>query len=158
LADLVDILLKLGGKLGFEVATEVEASKGAWIDVVWFDSRFKSGSLDLSKPSKTRRYPVLPVVGFEIEGSVDSKQIKGSVTNLDVLSPIMGIIVLRRSNLDIVRKKTEKYRHKSDDELWKLIVNKVYRWVYAEAQPKTRIVIMTENEVLKWAEKADVNL
>jgi len=158
MADLVSILLKLGSKLGFEVATEVEASKGAWIDVVWFDSRFKPSSLDLPKPSKTRRHPVLPIVGFEIEKSIGSKQVKGSVTNLDVLSPIMGIIVLGRSNLDMARKKTEKYHHKSDEELWKLLVNKVYKWVYAEAQPKTRIVIMTEDEVLRWAERMGVEI
>ena len=158
MTDLESILLKLGRKLGFEVATEVEASEGAWIDVVWFDSRFKSGSLDLPKPSKTRRHPVLPVVGFEIEGSASSKQIKGSVTNLDILSPIMGIIILGRSNLDAIRKRAEIHRHKSDEELWKLLVNRVYRWVYAEAQPKTRIVIMTEDEALKWAERAGVSL
>lgn len=36
---LISLLEAIGRHLGFDVATEVEASESAWVDVVWFDRR-----------------------------------------------------------------------------------------------------------------------
>ena len=35
------VICKLGEKLGFEVEREVPASSSAWVDVVWFDKKFR---------------------------------------------------------------------------------------------------------------------
>src|ERR1700675_3233685 len=63
---MVKLLVALGEKLAFDVFTEVEASEGAWVDVVWCDPRFSKTSLPGKKP-KLRRVPVLPIVAFEVE-------------------------------------------------------------------------------------------
>lgn len=36
------------------------------------------------------------------------------------------------------------------------LLERAYRWVHAEAQPKGRIVIMSERELLEWAQREGV--
>ncbi|MBI4587654.1 MAG: hypothetical protein HY725_02350 [Candidatus Rokubacteria bacterium] len=79
---LVDLVVAIGKKLGFDTATEVAASESAWVDVVWFDNRIPLISLGVAKP-RMRLHPALPVVAFEIElkTGLNAKHIKGSVSN-----------------------------------------------------------------------------
>lgn len=155
---LVDLVVDMGRKLNFDVATEVEASESAWVDVVWFDKQFSFESLGIKKP-KMRLMPVLPVAAFEIEikTGTNAKHIKGSVSNLDNLGAQIGIIVIGQGNLDAFRKITT-YKGKSDGELEKILMDRVYRWVYAESQPRRRIVIMSESQVVDWAKRLGVNM
>lgn len=148
--------MDLGNKLGFDVQTDAPASESAYVDVVWYDNRFK-----FSKPSATQtllRVAKLPIVGFEIElkTGTNAKHIKGSVTNLDNLGASMGIVVLGNDNLDILRKSTQIHQKKDDKELWEWLLQRVKLWVYAEAKPKTRVVIMTENELLDWVKREEI--
>ncbi len=103
--------------------------------------------------------PVLPVAAFEIEikTGTDAKHIKGSVSNLDNLGAQMGIIVVGSGNLDLLRKK-DVHKNKSDIQLEKILIDRVYRWVYAEFQARTRIVIMSERQVIEWAKRLGVSI
>lgn len=156
---MVDLVADIGRTLGFEVAVEVEASESAWVDVVWFDKRLAFEPLGIKKP-KMRWAPVLPVAGFEIEvkTGLNAKHIKGSVSNLNVLGAPLGVIVIGRGNIDTAKAITKAYATKGPREIERLLMNKVYRWVYAEAQPRTRIVIMPEGEVVAWASRLGVSL
>lgn len=149
---LVDVISTIGGHLGFEVATEVEASESAWVDVVWFDPRISFRALGIKKP-KMRFVPVLPMVGFEVElrTGLNAKHIKGSVANLDTLGAQVGVIVLGSGNIALARAKTRSFAALTEDKVQTELVQRAYRWVYAEAQPKTRIAIMTEDQVHAWA-------
>jgi hypothetical protein len=149
---LIDLISSIGGHLGFEVATEVEASESAWVDVVWFDSRISFRALGIKKP-KMRFAPVLPVIGFEIElrTGLNAKHIKGSVANLDTLSAQAGVIVLGSGNIALARAKTRSLAALTEQEVQTQLVQRAYRWIYAEAQPKTRIAIMTEEQIQAWA-------
>jgi len=85
---LREVICKLGEKLGFEVEREVPASSSAWVDVVWFDKKFR-----FPKPTSKEtllRVPKLPVVGFEIESrtAINPKHVKRSITNLNDLVKI----------------------------------------------------------------------
>jgi hypothetical protein len=149
------VICKLGEKLGFEVEREVPASSSAWVDVVWFDKRFR-----FPKPTSKEtllRVPKLPVVGFEIESrtAINPKHVKGSITNLDDLGAAMGILVLGKENLDALRKYAQIHQNKEDEKLWDFLLEKVRLWVN-EAHPKTRIVIMTEDEIREWAKRESI--
>ncbi|MEM2612994.1 MAG: hypothetical protein QXO15_02050 [Nitrososphaerota archaeon] len=151
---LKEIICELGERLGFEVEREVPASSSAWVDVVWYDKRFR-----FSKPKSTEtllRIPKLPVVAFEIEEKTarNAKHIKGSVANLDDAGAAMGILVLGKENLNALRK-AQIYQKKSDKDLWKILLEKVRLWTN-EAHPRTRIVIMTEDEIRDWARREGV--
>lgn len=146
---LVDFLLKAGDALGFDVRKEVQASESAWVDLVWFDKKLL---IPAGKKSfNMRRAPVLPVVGFEVEfhTGLNAKHVKGSVSNLSNLNAQLGIIVIGQPNLDCMKQKPP-YKDKDDEKVKETLRDRVYGWVYAEAQPKSRIIVMFEDEVLRW--------
>ena len=156
MVDIKQLIINLGKKLGFDVETEVPASESAWVDVVWYDKRFNFPKLSQSK--SLLRVPKLPIVGFEIELStgLNTKHIKGSVTNLNNLGASMGLLVLGKHNIEAMRKKTMTYKAATDAKLWKELIDKVKFAVYAEARPATRIVIMTEDELVEWAKSEGI--
>lgn len=151
--NIKQLVVNLGRKLDFDVETEVPASESAWVDVVWYDKRLR-----FPKPSTSKnllRVPKLPVVGFEIElkTGTNPKHVKGSVTNLSTLGASMGVLVLGNGNLDILRKAAQIHKNKSDRELWNWLLVKVKLWIYSEARPTGRIVVMTEDELVEWAKR-----
>ena len=148
----------MGRKLGFDVQLEIEASESAWVDVVWFDKRFSFDAIGIKK-GKMRFSPVIPIVAFEIEikTGVNAKHIKGSVSNLDNLGAQLGVIGIGAGNLEIIKKPLV-HKDKTDSELKELLMERVYRWVYAEAQPNSRVVIMFEDQIIKWAEHIGIDV
>lgn len=147
--DLVNFLFKVGRALGFDVRKEVQASESAWVDLVWFDKKLL---IPAGKKSfNMRRAPVLPVVGFEVEfrTGLDAKHVKGSVSNLSNLNAQLGIIVIGQPNLENMQKKSP-YKDDKELDVKDILRDRVYRWVYAEAQPKCRIIVMFEDEVRDW--------
>jgi len=151
--ELMRIVESLGKKLDFRVECEVPASTGAWVDVVWFDKRFAFTKPGTLKPMI--RIPILPVVGIEIEAgtALNAKHIKGSVANLNNLGAQMGIIILGGHNVATMRSRAKKNESETEEKLWEMLISQVQQWVYAEAKPAGRIVIMTEDELVKWALK-----
>lgn len=125
------------------------------MDLVWFDKRLPL-PID-KKPFNMRYEPFLPVVGIEIElhTALNAKHVKGSVSNLSNLGAQLGIIVIGKDNLDQLRR-----THPLDkDKQLKLILrDRVYRWVYAEAQPKVRIAVMFWDQVEAWGERLGVEM
>jgi len=67
----------------------------------------------------------------------------------------MGILVLGKENLDALRKYAQIHQKKEDEKLWDFLLEKVRLWVN-EAHPKTRIVIMTEDEIREWAKRESI--
>lgn len=152
---LVQLLVKLGEHLGFDVATEVQASEAAWVDVVWFDRRVPFKDLGVSKP-RIRFDPVLPTFGFEVElkTGLNAKHIKGSVSNLNTLCAQVGVIVIGSGNIAAARNSTKKLALVGNAEIEAGLVKRAYGWIHAEAQPRGRVVLMTESQVLSWAQRA----
>ena len=146
---IFQVLEGLGNALGFEVRREVEASESAWVDMVWFDNRFP-----VDKRIKMRYAPVLPVVAFEIElhTGLNAKHVKGSVSNLSTLGAQLGVIVIGNANITTLIKRPAN-QSANFEEVKKSLCDRVYRWVYAEAQPRGRIIVMFEDEVRSWADK-----
>ena len=151
------LLLALGSKLGFQVFTEVEASEAAWVDVVWFDTRFSNACLPSKKP-RLRRAPVLPIVAFEVENKtgLDAKHIKGSVSNLNNCGAQLGVIVIGDESVKILGNQPA-HKNKKPRELEAELLKRAYRWIHAEAQPKGRIALMSERELMEWAEREGIS-
>jgi hypothetical protein len=146
---LLTTLQQIGTELGFAVRTEVQASDSAFVDLVWFDKRLPIPS---HKRSFNMRYaPVIPVVGFEIERhtALNAKHVKGSVSNLNNLAAQLGVIVVGSGNL-LTLNAQPAHRQESADEGKQLLRDRVYRWVYAEAQPEGRVIVMFEDEIVNW--------
>lgn len=153
---LLQLITAIGRALGFHVATEVEASESAWVDAVWLDQRFSLACPPAKKPS-LRHSPVLPIAAFEVENKtgLNAKHVKGSVSNLNNSGALMGVIIIGNESLELL-KKQKPHQNKDNSSLEKLLMDRVYRWVYAEAQPKGRVVIMSERELVEWAKRVGV--
>ena len=166
-SDLLEVLEGLGKQLRFEVRKEVEASESAWVDMVWFDNRFP---IEAQNSHNMRYAPVLPAFGFEIEfhTGLNAKHVKGSVSNLSNLGAQLGVIVIGHANLETLASQfaatnkaaisTKALVQKQPEEFRKSLCDRIYRWVYAEAQPRSRIIVMFEDEVRAWAEKITANV
>ena len=146
--ELIELLENLGNSLDFDARTEVEASESAWVDVVWFDKHLPVGE----KPFKMRNALVLPVVAFEVEWGtgLNAKHVKGSVSNLNNLGAQLGVIVIAQHNL-VTLQKLPSHAKENPKELQKILSDRVNRWVYSEAQAKSRIIVMFEREFINWA-------
>jgi hypothetical protein len=157
LMSVIDAIGRLGTKLGFEVSSEVGASAGAWVDMVWFDQRL-SPSIFGVKTSTIRQAPLLPVVGFEIELATggSAKHVKGSVSNLNNLGAQLSVVVIGNASVAGLKKKTKNFASMSDREVETILMDRVYSWVFAEARSTGRLVIMSEREVFAWAQRNGV--
>ena len=147
---LLKVLENIGKGLGFDVRKEVEASESAYVDMVWFDSRLAVGE----RSTNMRYAPVLPIVAFEVElhTGLNAKHVKGSVSNLSNLGAQLSVIVLGNGNIEALKNQSA-HKDESDEERKQILRDRVYRWIYAEAQPRGRIIMLFENEVRAWAEK-----
>lgn len=154
---LITLIADIGVKLGFHSEIESQASESAWVDVVWFDPRLSPHSLGLKQPN-LRRTPALPVAGFEVEKrtALNAKHIKGSVSNLNNLGAQLGAIVVGGANLEALRRSAKVHSLRTLEELEAILLDRVYRWAYAESNPTTRIVVLSERQVVAWASSLGV--
>ncbi len=155
---LIDIISKLGDELGFEVHREVVASEGACVDAVWFDKRLAPSTFGIKSYALLREVPVLPVVAFEVEMSTggNAKHVKGSVSNLANLGAQLSVIVICNESVDALKKRTKAFSAHSEEEVARVLMNRVYGWVFAESRPSGRLVIMTEAQVREWAARRGI--
>ncbi|MBO3842207.1 MAG: hypothetical protein FGF48_07310 [Candidatus Brockarchaeota archaeon] len=57
---------------------------------------------------------------------------------------------MTKENIDRLRRKNKDDAKRPEEELWEKLKNFAEQWVYCEARPKTRILIMTEDDVMEW--------
>ena len=81
---------------------------------------------------------------------MDGKHVKGSVSNLDNLGALMGVVVIGNGNFMRLGKQ-DRFKSKRDSELEDIVMQRVYRWVYTESRPRNRIVTMSEQQVIDLA-------
>ena len=70
----------------------------------------------------------------------------------------MGVIAIGSGNLESVRKSAKAHADRTEAQLEKILMDRVYRWVYAESQPRSRIVVMSERQVIDWAKRLGVKI
>ena len=107
--------------------------------------------------------------GFEVElhTGLNAKHVKGSVSNLSNLGAQLGVIVIGNANLEALAAQfasnnkvaisTKALTQKQPEEFRKLLCDRIYRWVYTEVQPRSRIIVMFEDEVRAWPAKITAN-
>jgi hypothetical protein len=64
------------------------------------------------------------------------------------------LIVVGAENLTALQSQPAN-KDKTPAELEKTLRDRLYRWIYAEAQPKSRLIVMFEREVVAWASKLE---
>jgi hypothetical protein len=79
------------------------------------------------------------------------------VSNLTNLGAQLGVIVIGKDNVEALLKQPA-HSKGTREQAQEILRDRVYRWVYAEAQPRSRVIIMFENEVLDWSKELKASL
>lgn len=88
---------------------------------------------------------------------MSAKHVKGSVSNLNNSGAQMGVILIGDESLALL-KKQPKHSQKQSPALETELLERAYRWVYAEAQPTGRVVLMSERELVEWAKREGISV
>lgn len=154
LAPLLELLVRLGSELDFDVARDVESGKGA-VDVVWFDrslpiAAVASESLDL------REAPVLPVVAF-VTGSAaafEAADLAATTARLEATSAPLRILVIsrdsRQSALAPALHSIEGLKKQDADIAMRARIAAALR---TDAYAPGRTIAMLQSEVVEWARR-----
>lgn len=147
-----DLVARLGGELGFDVARDVACARGM-VDVVWMDARMPlaavaAASIDLDAA------PVLPVVAFVTRtacelGEESPESLRG---RLEGTCANLRIIVLERDGraggLAPALQSIDQMRRQDDDLEVRSRIAAAFRGNPAE---RGRTIVMLQSEVVEWA-------
>lgn len=154
LAPLLELLVRLGSELDFDVARDVETGAGT-VDVVWFDrslpiAAVASESLDL------REAPVLPVVAF-VTGSAaafEAADLTATIARLEATSAPLRILVIardsRQSALAPALHSIEGLKKQDADVALR---GRIAAALRADARAPGRTIAMLQSEVVEWARR-----
>jgi hypothetical protein len=153
-AQLLELLMRLGSELEFDVAREV-ACAGGTVDVVWFDRKLPfaamaSASLDL------REAPVLPTVAF-VTGTADAFEaadLAATTARIEATSAPLRILVIardsRQANLAPALQSIDALKKQDADAALRTRLAKMLR---ERTQVHGRTIAMLQSELVEWARK-----
>jgi hypothetical protein len=153
-APLLELLLRLGSELDFDVARDVE-SAGGILDVVWFDASLPiaavaAESLDL------RDAPVLPVVAFftGTASTLEATELADTSAWLQNSGAPLRIIVIARDSrqaaLAPALHSVEGLK-KQDADI--ALRTRIAAALSADASGPGRTIAMLQSEVVEWARR-----
>ncbi len=95
-SDCQELLKAMGEKLGFKVfkQTRGDLYHLASADCVWYYLTNRDSSGFIGEMAKNDGYETIPVVAFEVANSEDPKNLRGSVSSLQILNAAASVIVL----------------------------------------------------------------
>ncbi len=133
ISDIITILEKVGGVMGFNTQREWEIPMGR-IDLVWL--------VDLTTYLPQSDLTQIPVAAFELETSWRTrKHIKGDILNLEAMNVPVGVIIQQTGSEDDPRQVEALIRNTRE---------------FIKNLGKTAIVIWTDEDVIQLAERVGV--
>jgi len=153
-AQLLELLMRLGAELEFDVAREVTCAGGI-IDIVWFDARLPLAAVT-ADPVDIREVPVLPIVAFvtNTAAAFEADDLAATTACIEATSAPLRILVVARDG----RQAALAPALQSIDTLKKQDADAALRSRLAtmlrERAPVTgRTIAMLQGEVVEWARK-----
>lgn len=123
-----DLLKAMGEKLGFDVfkKTRGDLFKLASVDCVWYYRTNSNSAEFLGELAKNDGYGTIPVVAFEVAYSEAEKNLRGSVSSLQILNASASVIVLIGSS--------EKHSQYLEKLLSKFALGRLHIWTVADVK------------------------
>jgi|KBSMisStaDraftv2_1062788.scaffolds.fasta_scaffold249948_2 hypothetical protein len=153
-APLLELLMRLGSELEFDVAREV-ACEGGSVDVVWFDRKLPFAAMT-SQTLDIREAPVLPVVAFvtHTAAAFEAAGLAEAAACIEATSAPLRILVIARDG----RQPTLAPALQSIDALKKQDTDAALRSrLAALLRERTavhgRTIAMLQSELVEWARK-----
>ena len=153
-AQLLELLMRLGAELEFDVAREV-ACDGGTVDVVWFDPKLPFAAM-ASESLDIREAPVLPAVAF-VTNTADAfaaADLAATTARIEATSAPLRIFVIARDG----KQATLAPALQSIDALKKqdgdaVLRNRLAAMLRERRQVHGRTIAMLQSELVEWARK-----
>ncbi len=154
LAPMLELLVRLGVELDFDVARDVETAGGS-VDVVWFDrclpiAAVAAESLDL------RDAPVLPVVAF-VTGTAaafEAADLTLATARLEgTLAPLRILVIVRDSRQSALAPSLQSIEGLKKQDADVAMRGRIAAALRAEAGTRGRTIAMLQSEVVEWARR-----
>lgn len=151
---VIDLLLRLGAELDFDVARNVE-SAGGIVDAVWFDRSLPLAAI-VTEPLDLREAPVLPIVAFVATTAalMETQELAGIKATLEGTSAPLRILVISRdsrpSALAPALQSVDQLRRQDDDAALRAQIAATLR---SETRTPGRTIVMVQSELVEWARK-----
>lgn len=151
---VLDLLLRLGAELDFDVAKDVAIESGA-VDVVWLDRGLPLAAI-INEPFDLREAPVLPVVAFiaRTAAQLEASELAAITTTLeDSRAPLRILVVGRDSRpsaLAPMLQSVDQLRRQDDDAALRTRISASLR---NDARTPGRTIVMLQAELIEWGRK-----
>ena len=154
-SSLIDLLVRLGAELDFDVARNVESVRGGAIDVVWLDrclplAAMGADQLDL------RHAPVVPVVVFDVRTAamLETEDLAATIARLESTGAPLRVLAIgrdsRHSALAPLLQSVEQM-HKQDDD--SALRTRIAASLNQQAHLSGRTIVMLQSELVEWARR-----
>jgi len=151
---VLDLLLRLGAELDFDVAKDV-ASESHTVDVVWFDRSLPLAAI-ISEPFDLRDAPVLPIVAFiaRTAAQLQASELAAIATTLENTHAPLRILIMGRdsrpSALAPMLQSVDQLQRQDDDAVLRTRIAASLR---NAARAPGRTIVMLQSELVEWARK-----
>ena len=149
---LIDLIVRLGAELDFDVARDVESLRGGCVDVVWFDRCLPLAATTMN-PIDLRHAPVLPIVAFDVRTAasiVADDGLASIVIPLESTGAPLRVLVIaregRQGGLAPALQSVDRL-HKQDDDA--ALSARLTASLHANAPGRT--IVMPQHELTEWA-------
>jgi hypothetical protein len=151
---LIDLVVRLGAELDFDVGRDVESVRGGRVDVVWFDRCLPLAAVT-TVPIDLRSAPVLPVVAFDVRtpasiGEADA--IASIVLPLESTGAPLRILVIAREGRHVALAPTlqsvDRMHNQEDDAA---LSARITESLQSKASVAGRTIVMPQHELTEWA-------
>jgi len=154
LPGLIDLIVRLGAELDFDVARDVESVRGGCVDVVWFDRCLPLAATTMD-PIDLRRAPVLPVVAFDVRTAasiVGADELASIVIPLESSgAPLRVLVIAREGRQGALAPALQSLdqMHKQDDDA--ALGARITEALHANANAPGRTIVIAQHELTEWA-------
>ena len=153
-APLLELLMRLGSELEFDVAREV-ACAGGTIDVIWFDRKLPFAAVS-PESLDIREAPVLPIVAFATDTAAAFEDADFAATTARIeatAAPLRVLVIARDGRPGALAPALQSVDTLKKQETDTALRERLGTMLRERAPASGRTIAMLQSEVVEWARK-----
>ncbi|HEY6892784.1 MAG TPA: hypothetical protein VI258_01345 [Rhodanobacteraceae bacterium] len=153
-APLLELLMRLGSELEFDVAREV-ACAGGTVDVVWFDRKLPLAAVS-PQSLDIREAPVLPIVAFATATAATFADADFAATTARIeatAAPLRVLVIARDARPGALAPALQSVETLKKQEADTALRERLRTLLRERAPGPGRTIAMLQSEVVEWARK-----
>ena len=150
---LIELIVRLGTELDFDVALDVEGTREQSVPIVWLDRRLPLAAV-AADPLDLRSSPVLPIAAFHIvfASTFDFAELDAIAARLESTGAPLRVVVIgrdaRASSLAPMLQSVDSMRERDGEILLHTQLTDAFA---SRMSPHGRTIVMQQQELIDWA-------